>query len=186
MSAGSENVSGFADTLSRHIEIKRADSFALPRCLSCGTRVATLGPQRAVTGFAHLGADSPSWSTPMKKLKMLMTIAAVVLVAAAGARAQFFARDPGVRVGPAGAGGMLEGLTGLQQGFFTTGLEEFEEADGLAEGLGPRFNLDSCVGCHSQPATGGTSPQANPQVAGATALRAPNTVPPVITPHRPA
>ena len=117
----------------------------------------------------------------MKKLKMLMTIAAVVLVAAAGARAQFFARDPGVRVGPAGAGGMLEGLTGLQQGFFTTGLEEFEEADGLAEGLGPRFNLDSCVGCHSQPATGGTSPEVNPQVAVATAFGALNTVPSFIT-----
>src|SRR2546425_5332837 len=136
MSAGSENASGFADTLYRHIEIKPADSFALPGCLSCGTRVAPTRPQRAVTGFAHLGADSPSWSTPMKKLKMLMTIAAVVLVAAAGARAQFFARDPGVRVGPAGAGGMLDGLTGLQPDFFTTGLGEFEEADGLAEGLG--------------------------------------------------
>src|SRR3989449_7746567 len=110
--------------------------------------------------------------SPMKKLKMLMTIAAVVLVAAAGARAQFFARDPGVRVGPAGAGGMLDGLTGLQPDFFTTGLGEFEEADGLAEGLGPRFNLDSCVGCHSQPAAGGTSPEVNPHVAGATALGA--------------
>ncbi|OLB00297.1 MAG: hypothetical protein AUH09_04005 [Candidatus Rokubacteria bacterium 13_2_20CM_70_12] len=117
----------------------------------------------------------------MKKLKMLMTIAAVVLVAAAGARAQFFARDPGVRVGPAGAGGMLDGLTGLQPDFFTTGLGEFEEADGLAEGLGPRFNLDSCVGCHSQPATGGTSPEVNPQVAVATAFGALNTVPSFIT-----
>src|SRR3989441_10844216 len=159
MSASRKTVSRFADILSRHIEIKRADSFALPGCLSCGTRVApTHDPQRAVTGFAHLGADSPSWSTPMKKLKMLMTIAAVVLVAAAGARAQFFARDPGVRVGPAGAGGMLDGLTGLQPDFFTTGLGEFEEADGLAEGLGPRFNLDSCVGCHPHPATRGTEP----------------------------
>jgi CxxC motif-containing protein (DUF1111 family) len=27
--------------------------------------------------------------------------------------------------------------------------------------LGPRFNLDSCGGCHSQPAAGGTSPNAN-------------------------
>src|SRR2546426_849045 len=185
MSASRKTVSRFADILSRHIEIKRADSFALPGCLSCGTRVAPTHPQRAVTGFAHLGADSPSWSTPMKKLKMLMTIAAVVLVAAAGARAQFFARDPGVRVGPAGAGGMLDGLTGLQPDFFTTGLGEFEEADGLAEGLGPRFNLDSCVGCHSQPATGGTSPEVNPQVAVATAFGALNTVPSFITLNRP-
>src|SRR2546425_3335909 len=181
MSASRKTVSGFADILSRHIEIKRADSFALPGCLSCGTRVAPTHPQRAVTGFAHLGADSPSWSTPMKKLKMLMTIAAVVLVAAAGARAQFLAGAPGVGVGPAGAGGMLDGLTGLQPDFFTTGLGEFEEADGLAEGLGPRFNLDSCVGCHSQPATGGTSPEVNPQVAVATAFGALNQVPSFIT-----
>src|SRR2546427_9690693 len=153
MSASRKTVSGFADILSRHIEIKRADSFALPGCLSCGTRVAPLGPQRAVTGFAHLGADSPSWSTPMKKLKMLMTIAAVVLVAAAGARAQFFARDPGVRGGPAGAGGMLDGLTGLQPDLFTTGLGEFDESDGAAEGLRPRFNLDSLVRFHPQTAT---------------------------------
>src|SRR5437879_5644320 len=117
----------------------------------------------------------------MKKLKMLMTIVAVVLVAAAGARAQFFATDPGVRGGPAGAGGMLEGLTGLQPAFFTTGLAEFEEADTLEEGLGPRFNLDSCVGCHSQPATGGTSPAVNPQVAVATAFGALNRVPSFIT-----
>src|SRR5437899_1414467 len=117
----------------------------------------------------------------MKKLKMLMTIAAGVLVAAAGARAQFFARDPGVRGGPAGAGGMLEGLTGLQPAFFTTGLAEFEEADTLEEGLGPRFNLDSCVGCHSQPATGGTSPAVNPQVTVATAFGALNRVPSFIT-----
>src|SRR2546430_13693485 len=116
----------------------------------------------------------------MKKLKMLMTIVAVVLVAAAGARAQFFARDPGVRGGPAGAGGMLEGLTGLQPAFFTTGLAEFEEADTLEEGLGPRFNLDSCVGCHSQPATGGTSPPLHSPGTGAPALRALHKVASVI------
>src|SRR2546428_14185522 len=118
----------------------------------------------------------------MKKLKMLMTIAAVVLVAAAGARAQFFARDPGVRVGPAGAGGMLDGLTGLQPDFFTTGLGEFEEADTLAEGLGPRFNLDSCVGCHSQPATGGTRPPADTPGPGAPALGAAHHRPSFLTP----
>jgi hypothetical protein len=30
-------------------------------------------------------------------------------------------------------------------------------------GLGPRFNLDSCAGCHSQPDIGGSSPAVNPQ-----------------------
>src|SRR5262249_890508 len=47
----------------------------------------------------------------------------------------------------------------------------------VAEGLGPRFNLDSCAGCHSQPATDGTSPSVNPQFAVATKNEATNTVP---------
>src|SRR5216117_213467 len=118
----------------------------------------------------------------MSKLKVLMATVAVVLLIAAGAPAQFFfARDPGVRGGPAGAGGMLDGLTPTQQAFFVASQEEFEESDTLDEGLGPRFNLDGCAGCHSQPATGGTSPEVNPQVAVATAFGARNVVPSFIT-----
>jgi hypothetical protein len=75
------------------------------------------------------------------------------------------ARDPGVRGGPAGAGGPINGLTARQSEFFTDGKAEFEEVEAVADGLGPRMNLDSCAGCHAQPATGGTSPFVNPQVA---------------------
>jgi CxxC motif-containing protein (DUF1111 family) len=53
------------------------------------------------------------------------------------------------------------------------------------DGLGPRFNLDSCGGCHAQPNLGGSSPATNPQVADATALGAKNTVPPFITANGP-
>src|SRR5258708_4133807 len=45
--------------------------------------------------------------------------------------------------------------------FFQTGLGQFNEHQtitGNNPGLGPRFNLDSCGACHSQPAPGGTSP----------------------------
>ncbi len=117
----------------------------------------------------------------MTRLNALVVIVVSVLLVAVGASAQFFARDPGVRPGPAGAGRMLDGLTGLQPDLFTAGLEEFQEADPLEEGLGPRFNLDSCVGCHSQPAIGGTSPAVNPQVEVATAFGALNVVPSFIT-----
>src|SRR5262249_53215281 len=79
--------------------------------------------------------------------------------------ASFTARDPGVRGGPAGAGGPIAGLTFRQAEFFSAGLSEFAEVDGVDEGLGPRMNLDSCGGCHAQPAVGGTSPSVNPQVA---------------------
>jgi CxxC motif-containing protein (DUF1111 family) len=60
---------------------------------------------------------------------------------------------------------MLQGLSAEQQALFTQGLKEFVEAETVEEGLGPRFNLDSCAGCHTHPAVGGTSPAVNPQVA---------------------
>src|SRR5881397_783207 len=92
--------------------------------------------------------------------------------------------DPGVRGGAAGAGGQIPGLTTKQGKFFDAGLDAFLEVQsvqgtipGTEAGLGPRFNLDSCGGCHAQPATGGTSPSVNPQFAVATKNGATNPVP---------
>src|SRR4051794_24656165 len=68
------------------------------------------------------------------------------------------ARDPGVRGGPPGAGGQIAGLTVREMEFFVEGRADFVEVEDVADGLGPRMNLDSCAGCHSQPAVGGTSP----------------------------
>ena len=89
------------------------------------------------------------------------------------------AKDPGVRGGPAGAGDPLPGLTGYQGDYFQVGKEDFEEAEEADEGMGPRMNLDSCVGCHSQPATGGSSPAENPQIAFASGGT--DTVPPFLS-----
>jgi CxxC motif-containing protein (DUF1111 family) len=80
----------------------------------------------------------------------------------------FRARDPGLRTGPADAGNPIAGLNASELAFFTAGKLDFEEIEGIDEGLGPTMNLDGCGGCHSQPATGGTSPAVNPQVAFAT------------------
>jgi len=92
--------------------------------------------------------------------------------------------DPGPRGGAPGAGGPIAGLTTREGQFFAAGQDAFLEVQsvqgtipGTEEGLGPRFNLDSCGGCHSQPAIGGTSPALNPQVAVATKNRASNAVP---------
>jgi CxxC motif-containing protein (DUF1111 family) len=114
---------------------------------------------------------------------VLLGIAAVLSLAMSEAlQAQIFrARDPGVRGGTAGAGGPLAGLTADEQRFFQAGLEDFVEAEGVGDGLGPRFNLDSCGGCHTAPAIGGTSPAVNPQVGVATASGARNVVPSFIT-----
>jgi CxxC motif-containing protein (DUF1111 family) len=81
----------------------------------------------------------------------------------------FKAKDPGVRGGAPGAGGTLPGLSATQTAFFNSGQTEFNAAEEVDEGLGPRMNLDGCGGCHSQPAAGGTSPPVNPQVAFANA-----------------
>jgi hypothetical protein len=80
--------------------------------------------------------------------------------------------DPGVRGGPSGAGGSIVGLTVKEQKFFSSGQGQFNEIQsvtgsiaGTEPGLGPRFNLNSCAGCHASPAVGGSSPLTNPQVS---------------------
>ena len=101
-----------------------------------------------------------------KALSWAVTGLAVSFLSTGVPEAQRFpVMDPGVRGGAAGAGEPIAGLTEREQEFFEAGKDEFEEFDELEEGIGPRMNLDSCVGCHSHPATGGTSPAVNPQVA---------------------
>lgn len=102
------------------------------------------------------------------RTKVAIAIVAMVVLGTFGLlQAQSFrARDPGVRGGDPGAGGHLVGLTDRQIEFFEVGKEDFEEAEGVSDGLGPRFNFLGCGGCHSQPAIGGTSPAINPLVVG--------------------
>ena len=113
----------------------------------------------------------------MTKIKLFAAVVLATMLAVAGAAAQFSAKDPGVRGGDPGAGGPLSDLTKDQEAFFQAGLDDFQEVENLGDGLGPRFNLDSCGGCHGQPAAGGSSPATNPQIAMATAHGAKNTVP---------
>jgi CxxC motif-containing protein (DUF1111 family) len=118
----------------------------------------------------------------MTRVQVLLAALACSLALHVGVlNADFNARDPGVRHdpqnGPKSVGGMISGLTPAEQALFAAGLEDFEEADNIASGLGPRMNLDSCQGCHAAPAVGGSSPAVNPQVAFATAFGARNSVP---------
>src|SRR5512146_266968 len=99
----------------------------------------------------------------------------------------FAQTDPGVRGGAPGAGGPLASVSANESdlAYFNAGLGQFNEEQvvqgGEANGLGPRFNMDSCAGCHAQPAVGGSAPATNPQVAVASAAGANNTVPSFIT-----
>jgi CxxC motif-containing protein (DUF1111 family) len=97
--------------------------------------------------------------------------------------------DPGVRGGAAGAGGSLPGLATDETAFFNDGLARFAEIEvvtgGDNNGLGPRFNSNQCLSCHSQPAAGGSSPPRNPVIGIATLDGAKNVVPWFITPNGP-
>jgi len=107
--------------------------------------------------------------------------AATPASAAAASKAAIVASDLGARGRAAKAGDPLPNLTPLELNLFNAGKEEFEQAEGVGDGLGPRFNLDGCAGCHAQPAVGGTSPGVNPQVAVATAFGANNKLPFFVT-----
>jgi CxxC motif-containing protein (DUF1111 family) len=98
--------------------------------------------------------------------------------------AKFTAQDPGVRPGSASAGERVQGLTRAEQRAFDIGQEAFLEVSSVQgtiphteAGLGPRFNLDSCAGCHMHPSVGGTSPAINPQIEVAKKERANNEIP---------
>ncbi|HVW86224.1 MAG TPA: di-heme oxidoredictase family protein, partial [Bryobacteraceae bacterium] len=101
--------------------------------------------------------------------------------------------DPGPRNGPPNAGRPLPGLNANEFALFNEGARRFREMTSVSgaqpgapgSGLGPRFNLNGCAGCHAQPTAGGTSPQVNPQIAAATAFGAQNTVPAFIQQNGP-
>jgi CxxC motif-containing protein (DUF1111 family) len=97
--------------------------------------------------------------------------------------------DPGARGGAAGAGSPLPGLTADENTFFRDGLVRFADIEvvtgGKNNGLGPRFNSNQCLSCHSQPAVGGSSPARNPSIGIATLNGARNVVPWFIAPNGP-
>jgi CxxC motif-containing protein (DUF1111 family) len=107
------------------------------------------------------------------------------------AQAQFQASitqvtDPGVRKAAADGGEplYLQGLSDEELVFYRDGLARFQEVDGVTgeitgegEGLGPRFNSNSCVSCHQQPYAGGSSPPVNPLFTIANAAGASNQMP---------
>ena len=101
-----------------------------------------------------------------------------------GLSAQTQVADPGVRGGPAGVGAPLPNLGNKESSSFNQGLDAFQEIasvtgsiGGTEAGLGPRFNLNSCAGCHFHPAIGGSSPAVNPQRAVANLNGASNVIP---------
>ena len=117
----------------------------------------------------------------------MIKIVLLLLVASGQVHGQ--AVDPGPRGAPAGAGAPIANLSVDQMRYFTDALARFKHTEGVANGLGPTFNGDSCAVCHSQPDIGGSSPSTsafpfvgpNPQVALANTNQATNKVPFFVT-----
>jgi len=125
--------------------------------------------------LTHIGI-STAVSAARAILSVLVSLAGLLLMTA-DALAANTATDPGVRGGLPGAGNAVPGIGANEMAFFVAGGEAFAKIDGVPEGLGPRFNLDNCAGCHSQPAMGGSAPAVNPQVEAATRYGAMNVMP---------
>jgi len=125
--------------------------------------------------------------TSVSSTSVQVCAAAALLIAAqiGIASSTVNAVDPGPRAPDNSAGAPLAGLSQHQLEYFNAGLEDFAEAEDVGDGLGPRMNLDSCGGCHSQPAIGGTSPAVNPQVAFATLGGGTDSVPPFLAANGP-
>src|SRR3981189_1156044 len=104
--------------------------------------------------------------TSLSSTSLRVSAAAALLIAAqiGIVSSTINAVDPGVRPGTAGAGASLDGLSANQLEYFSAGQADFAESERVADGLGPRMNLDSCGGCHAQPSVGGTSPAINPEM----------------------
>jgi CxxC motif-containing protein (DUF1111 family) len=98
--------------------------------------------------------------------------------------------DPGVQSGSRGTGAALSSVLADDNAgilaFFNDGLDRFQEVDSASNGLGPRFNSNSCSSCHAQPAIGGSGPASNPQAQFTTNGVAPkDKTPYFITPTGP-
>jgi CxxC motif-containing protein (DUF1111 family) len=146
-------------------------------------------------GFTILRAVANSSLTHFASTEyMINKIPAVAMLAALFAVSPTFAQtDPGPRPGPPTPSRPLPGLSAAALAYFNAGLARFTEIDSVSgtqpgatgTGLGPRFNMNSCAGCHNHPGPGGSSPQVNPQIAVATSYGATNTIPAFITQNGP-
>ncbi len=131
-------------------------------------------------------------SPPQFRFFSLLLLVMSVATGTAKAQGVATAADPGVRGGSPSAGKAIAGLTDNQKAFFAAGLASFMQLESVTgtvsntgNGLGPRFNAESCAQCHAQPAIGGTSPSTNPQVADANDQGATNLIPFFITTNGP-
>jgi CxxC motif-containing protein (DUF1111 family) len=129
----------------------------------------------------------------IKKATLAPAVSLAVLFVAGMAFAQ---TDPGVQSGNRGTGAALSSVSANSPSgilsFFTDGLARFQAVESVSgsptgnNGLGPRFNSNSCSSCHAQPTFGGTGAASNPEAQFTSNGVAPgNITPSFVTPNGP-
>jgi CxxC motif-containing protein (DUF1111 family) len=139
-------------------------------------RLPTFRTHRNTFTLASPGGRVFGLVLAMLGIVLVASAAAPLLAGAQSTERGSAVRDPGVRGGTPGAGGVVTGASDNEKAIFADSLGVFKEVDSVSgapidhadgSGLGPRFNLDSCAGCHAYPDVGGSSPPVNPQIAAA-------------------
>jgi CxxC motif-containing protein (DUF1111 family) len=107
----------------------------------------------------------------MKTLKFAS--GSIFVAALLVAESAFAQKDPGVQAASRGTGAALPSVLADEPAgilaFFKDGQKRFQDVEVVSNspagnnGLGPRFNSNSCVSCHGQPGVGGTGAAVNPQ-----------------------
>ncbi|HEY6352438.1 MAG TPA: di-heme oxidoredictase family protein [Candidatus Angelobacter sp.] len=120
----------------------------------------------------------------MKAVKFVSVLIMVAALLVGAASAQL--TDPGVQAANRGTGAALSSVLANDNpgilAFFQDGQTRFQDVEqvkgGNNVGLGPRFNSNSCVSCHAQPAIGGSGAAVNPQFPFAGSAVAPRDATP--------
>ena len=124
----------------------------------------------------------------LKKAAVTLALAMAVLCLNGISSAQ---TDPGVQSGNRGTGAALSTIQSDDNAgilaLFNDGQSRFQEVEsvsgGANNGLGPRFNSNSCSSCHAQPAVGGSGAANNPQATFISTGVAPkDSIPYFVTP----
>ncbi len=159
-----------------------------------GSRFSKLQPRSKdpIHNSVH-GKTNLSTNLFMRTAMLVSSMTLAVLFFASTIAAQ---TDPGVQSGNRGTGAafssvQLNSPSGILS-FFTDGQTRFQAVESVSgsptnnNGLGPRFNSNSCSSCHTQPAVGGSGGPSNPEAQFTSNGVAPdNTTPSFITPNGP-
>ena len=93
----------------------------------------------------------------MKLIKFFVLLYIVVFFAGTSGPLNATVPTPPPTEAPAGVDNLTADSVTANQAQHLADLQTFEEVDTIDKGLGPVFNMRSCVACHQQPVTGGIS-----------------------------